>query len=66
MHTTGLIFMLLAGLSLAAINLRKKRIFVTLLSPKMNEDVDNVDKCLAIFALISFGLGLLFLIVIVE
>lgn len=63
MNTLGLIFMILAGLALSVINVRKKRIFATLLSPKMNEDIDIIDKCLALVALLFFVLGILFLII---
>ena len=62
----GMGSLIISGLCLTAIQLRKKLpLFGSLFSPKLNENIDSTDKYLALTALIFFILAMIFLVILV-
>jgi hypothetical protein len=60
----GMGLLIIAGLCLTAIGLRKKpRLFGSLFSPELNKDINSTDKYLAVAGLIFFLIAMLFLVI---
>ena len=59
-------FLIISGLCLTAIMLRKKtRLFGTLTSTAYNEKIDSIDKYLSLTALIFLILAIIFLVLLI-